>query len=70
MARIKELDCITRRVQPHFPQKFNGVGFDKVSIVLRKLLSACQEGVNSFTGAKEVRSFFSSRRRGEFWDHT
>jgi hypothetical protein len=26
--------------------------------------------VNSFTGAEEVRSFFSSRRLGEFGDHT
>ena len=69
MVGIRELDCNTRRVQPHFPQEFNGAGFDEVSIMRRELLSVCQNGVNSVTGAAEIRSFFSSRGLSEFGDH-
>jgi hypothetical protein len=66
----KELARITRWVQPHFPQKFNGAGFDEVSIVGRKFFSVCQESMNSVTSPEEIRSFFSCRWRDEFLIHT
>ena len=56
---------MTKLGRPHFTKKPIAAELDNGSIVRRER-PACQQGMNGFAGADEIRGFFPNRRRGFF----
>jgi hypothetical protein len=55
---------MTKPGRPHFTQKLHATELDEVSIDRRERVTVCQQGLNGFVGADEIRDFFPNRKHG------
>ena len=70
MAKIIRREWTSREMTKlgwrQFIQQLIAAELDEVSILRRERVPACQQGVNGFAGADEIRGLFPNRKQGGF----